>query len=137
MALTNAERQRRYRQKLKSRASGEAAGEVVRNLVDRTIEALWSARARGGTSRLAATVPDTLSLDEFRGYLARQPDALLTACRTCLTEPDTIAPDEHRLIASVVDVAAALNLAPGHGQGLAQERVAPPKAVPVLVASQG
>jgi hypothetical protein len=44
MALTNAERQRRYRQKLKARASGEAAGDLVRAMVERAIAVLWRMR---------------------------------------------------------------------------------------------
>ena len=50
--MTNAERQRRYRQKLKARASGDAVADQVRGAMDRAIDALWAYHERPAPSGL-------------------------------------------------------------------------------------
>ncbi|NMN06311.1 hypothetical protein FHT19_003504 [Novosphingobium sp. SG919] len=118
MALTNAERQRRYRQKLKARASGEAAGDLVRAMVERAIGVLWRIQA-------AASPEDALivtgqsdanahvhSLAEFRANLARHPASLLALCRATLNHGVALLPEERALLASLLEIEAALRLAP-------------------------
>jgi hypothetical protein len=53
MAMTNAERQRRYRQKLKARASGDALGDRVREASDRAVAALWAFHERPARAAFA------------------------------------------------------------------------------------
>jgi hypothetical protein len=93
MALTNAERQRRYRQKLKARASGEAAGDLVRAMVERAIAVLWRMRAEASPEdalidpgQAPASTAQT-TLDAFRAGLA----AIQPACWRCADQPCTAA----------------------------------------------
>ena len=46
--LSNAERQRRWRERLKVRASGAAVADHARDAVARAIEALWAYHERPG-----------------------------------------------------------------------------------------
>ncbi|MBB3356811.1 MULTISPECIES: hypothetical protein [unclassified Novosphingobium] len=118
MALTNAERQRRYRQKLKARASGEAAGDLVRAMVDRAVAVLWRVRAAaapedalivpaGSPADLPTTPP---SLDAFRATLARHPASLLALCRTTLQRSQALGLEERALLCSLLEIEAALRL---------------------------
>jgi len=114
MALTNAERQRRYRQKLKARASGEAAGELVRAMVDRAIAVLWRTQAAASPENALivpgfGTEPAAIQpLDAFRASLGRHPAGFLPMCRATLQGGHDLAEDERALLANLLDVEAAL-----------------------------
>lgn len=118
MALTNAERQRRYRQKLKARASGEAAGDLVRAMVERAIAVLWRMRAEASPEdalidpgQAPASTAQT-TLDAFRAGLARHPASLLALCRSTLHGGAALRPEDRTLLSSLLEIEAALRLSP-------------------------
>lgn len=113
MALSNAERQRRYRQKLKARASGEAAGDLVRAMAERATATLWAL----GTHHLqgpesAGAPPHAFAQDfaQFRAGLASQPHALIEACRQALAARLPLDAQDRHLLANLLEIDAALRL---------------------------
>ena len=113
MAMTNAERQRRYRQRLKARASGAALPEQARDAVERAIEALWAFHERPSPQGLCwAEIDGCTTLDQYRSDLERNPGNLIQACRAFLPEFVGLTPDEAHAVAMVIALADALRLAP-------------------------
>lgn len=113
MAMTNAERQRRYRQRLKARASGEAAGELARMAVERAIAALWAFHERPSPTGIAwGEIDGCRTLAHYRSELERNPGNLLQACRAFLPDFAGLTPGEARAIATVIEMADAIRLAP-------------------------
>lgn len=113
MPLSNAERQRRYRQRLKARASGAAIVHQARAAVERAIRALWAYHQRPSPTGVAwAEIDGCHTLDQYRSELERSPVNLLQACRAFLPGFEGLTPDEARTIADVIMVADALRLAP-------------------------
>ena len=111
MAMSNAERQRRYRQKLKSRASGDALGDRVRDAAERAVLALWAFHERPAPGGLHwSDIDGCTSLEIYRAELQRAPGNLLQACRAFLPDFDGLTDDEARAIRTVIDVADALRL---------------------------
>ena len=113
MALTNAERQRRYRQKLKALASGGAIGTQARAATERAIAALWAFHERpapGGM--LWAQIDGCTTLSQYRSELERNPGNLIQACRAFVPEFDGLTQTEALALAAVIDIADALRLAP-------------------------
>lgn len=120
MAMTNAERQRRYRQKLKARASGDAIGDQARDAVERAILALWAFHERPGPNAMNwAEIDGCHTLDQYRSELERSPGNLIQACRAFLPDFAGLTPDEARAVATVVEIADALRLAPRRAVALA------------------
>lgn len=112
MPLSNAERQRRYREKLKARASGASVVEQVRIAVERAIQSLWAYHERPGPSGMDwGQIDGCRTIGEYRSELERSPANLLQACRAF--EPDfaglTLA--EARAVADVIEIADALRMA--------------------------
>ncbi len=113
MAMTNAERQRRYRQRLKARASGAALPEQARDAVERAIAALWAFHQRPSPQGLNwADIDGCTTLDQYRSELERNPANLLQACRAFLPDFIGLQPDEAHAVATVIALADALRLAP-------------------------
>lgn len=113
MALSNAERQRRYRQRLKARASGEAPGPIARAAIDRAIEALWAFHERPTPTGLRwADVDGCETIEQYRSELERLPGNFLQACRAFLPDFAGLTPQEARAIAGVIEMADAIRLAP-------------------------
>lgn len=113
MALTNAERQRRYRQKLKVRASPDGVGQQARMAVERAIQALWSFRQRPGPGGIDwAVIDGCQTLEQYRSELERSPGNLIQAVRAFLPDFAGLTPDEARAIAVVIELSDALRLAP-------------------------
>lgn len=113
MALSNAERQRRYRQRLKARASGDDAGTVARAAVDRAVAALWAFHERPTPTGLRwSDVDGCHTIEQYRSELERQPGNFLQACRAFLPDFEGLAPTEARAIAAIVEMADAVRLAP-------------------------
>lgn len=117
MALSNAERQRRYRQKLKARASGEAAGDLVRTMAERAATALWTLekhRSGGPESVGSGTPPRAIAQDfaqdfaQFRAGLASHPRALIEACQQALATRLPLDTQDRHLLASLLEIDAAL-----------------------------
>lgn len=122
MPLTNAERQRRYRQRLKARASGDAVVEQARIAVERAVLALWAYHERPSSAGVAwSAIDGCRTLDEYRSELERSPSNLLQACRAFLPGFEGLTLDEARAVADVIELAEALRLAPAG-------RIFPPQA---------
>jgi len=112
MALSNAERQRRYRQKLKARAAGDALADRVREAAERAVLALWAFHERPSPTGLCwADVDGCTSLEVYRAELQRVPDLLVQTCRAFLPDCDGLLADEAAAIRMVVAIADALHLA--------------------------
>lgn len=112
MPLTNAERQRRYRQRLRAKAAGANVVEQVRITVERAIHALWSYHERPGPGGVAwANIDGCHTLDQYRSELERSPANLIQACRAFLPGFEGLTPDEARTVADVIEIADALRLA--------------------------
>jgi hypothetical protein len=112
MAMSNAQRQRRYRQKLKARASGDALGDRVREAVERAVAALWAFHERPAPSGMRwADIDGCTSLEVYRSELQRSPSNLLQACRAFLPDFEGLTDSEARSIQTVIDIADALRLA--------------------------
>jgi hypothetical protein len=112
MAMSNAERQRRYRQKLKARASGDALGDRARDAAERAVAALWAFHERPAPSGLRwGDIDGCTSLEDYRSELQRSPNNLLQACRAFLPDLEGLTEDEARAIQTVIDIADALRLA--------------------------
>jgi hypothetical protein len=113
MALSNAERQRRYRQNLKARASGDAIGRQARLAVEHAIAALWAFHQRPAPGGMAwAQIDGCATLDQYRSELERSPGNLIQACRAFVPDFDGLTPDEAKAIVAVIEMADALRLAP-------------------------
>lgn len=113
MALSNAERQRRYRQKLKARASGDALGDRARDAAERAVLALWAFHERPAPSGLRwSDIDGCTTLELYRSELQRSAHNLVQACRAFLPDYDGLTPEEARAIATVIAIADALRLAP-------------------------
>jgi len=113
MALSNAERQRRYRQKLKSRASLDAVGEQARAAVERAVQALWAFHQRPGPGGVDwAAIDGCTTLAQYRSELERSPGNLVQAARAFLPDFDGLSHEEARAVAVVIALSDALRLAP-------------------------
>lgn len=125
MAMTNAERQRRYRQKLKARASGDAVADQVRGAIDRAIDALWAYHERPAPSGLRwSDIDGCTTLAEYRLELEDAPGALLTACRAFLPDFDGLNREEAIAVSAVIEIAEIIGaIAP-------QPRTLPEEALP-------
>lgn len=113
MPLTNAERQRRYRQRLKARAAGDAVVEQARTAVERAVLALWSYHERPAASGVAwSAIDGCRTLGEYRSELERSPNNLLQACRAFHPGFEGLTWEEARAVADVIELAEALRLMP-------------------------
>ena len=112
MAMSNAERQRRYRKKLKSRAAGDALGERTRDAVDRAIGALWAYHERPAPGGMRwSDIDGCTTIGFYRAELQRSPTNLVQACRAFLPDYEGLTDDEARAIQTVIAIADALRLA--------------------------
>jgi hypothetical protein len=113
MALTNAERQRRYRQKLKARASPDGLGELARLAVERAVQALWAFHQRPGPGGIDwATIDGCATLAQYRSELERSPGNLVQAVRAFLPDFAGLTLAEARAVAVVIELSDALRMAP-------------------------
>lgn len=113
MALSNAERQRRYRQKLKARASPDGLGELARAAVERAVQALWAFHQRPGPGGIDwAQIDGCTTLAQYRSELERSPGNLVQAVRAFLPEFAGLTPEEARAVAVVIELSDALRMAP-------------------------
>lgn len=125
--MSNAERQRRYRQRLKARASGEAVAEQARHAVERAIAALWAFHERPAPGGLSwAEIDGCQTFAQYRSELERAPGNLLQACRAFLPDFGGLALDEARAVATLIELADVLRLSPPRPMKL-------PRPVPAVV----
>jgi len=109
--MSNADRQRRYRQKLKARASGDALGDRVRDAVERAVAALWAFHQRPAPGGIRwSDIDGCTSAELYRAELQRGTGNLLQACRAFLPDFEGLNEDETHAIAMVLEVADALRL---------------------------
>jgi hypothetical protein len=114
MAMSNADRQRRYRQKLKARASGDALGDRVRDAVERAVAALWAFHERPAPGGIRwSDIDGCTNAELYRAELQRGTGNLMQACRAFMPDFEGLTDDEIRAIATVVEVADALRLTHG------------------------
>ncbi|MGE8132949.1 hypothetical protein ACQKO5_05010 [Novosphingobium subterraneum] len=112
MPLSNAERQRRYRQRLKARASGAAVVGQAQMAVERAIQALWSYHERPSPSGIAwSEIDGCHSLEAYRSELERSPANLLQTCRAFLPDFSGLTVAEAAAVAEVIALADVLRLA--------------------------
>lgn len=110
--MSNAERQARYRERLKARASLHAAGERTCEAVDEAIASIWSFFNRPGPSgNLWADIEGCETLADYRATLAEDPEGLVNICRDLTTYSVGLEAEEARAIQLIVDIADALSLA--------------------------
>ncbi|EGD58157.1 hypothetical protein Y88_0209 [Novosphingobium nitrogenifigens DSM 19370] len=113
MAMTNAERQRRYRQKLKARASGDALGDRVREASDRAVAALWAFHERPAPGGVRwSDIDGCTTLDDYLAELQRSPGNLVEACYAFVPDFEGLTEEEARAIRAIIDIADAVQLAP-------------------------
>jgi hypothetical protein len=113
MALPNAEWQRRYRQHMKARASSDAAGHHARAAAERAVQALWAFHQRPGPGGIDwSAIDGCTTLAAYRSELERSPGNLIEAARAFLPDFAGLTPGEARAIATIIEVADALRLAP-------------------------
>ena len=118
MAMSNADRQRRYRQKLKARASGDALGDRVREAVERAIAALWSFHERPAPGGMRwSDIDGCTNAEMYRAELQRGTGNLLQACRAFLPDFEGLNDDEARAIQTIIEISDALRLATPPGSG--------------------
>lgn len=111
MSLSNAERQRRYRQRLRAKAAGANVVEQVRITVERAVLALWAYHERPGPGGVQwSSIDGCHTLGQYRSELERSPANLLQACRAFLPGFEGLMPDEARTVADVIEIADALRL---------------------------
>lgn len=112
MAMTNADRQRRYRQKLRSLASGDALGDRVNEAVERAVAALWSFHERPAPGGVCwAEIDGCTTMALYRAELQRSPGNLVQAARAFVPQFDGLTPDEARALRTIIEIADALRLA--------------------------
>lgn len=113
MALSNAERQRRYRQKLKMRASPDGVGDLARAAVERAVHALWAFHQRPGPGGIDwAAIDGCTTMADYRSELERSPGNLIQTARAFLPDFEGLTADEARAVAVVIEISDALRLAP-------------------------
>ncbi len=114
MALTNAERQRRYRRKLKALASSDALGVRVRDAAEAAIAALWAFHERPAPSGLRwADVDGCTSIAHYRAELERSGGNLVEAARAFLPDFAGLTDGEARALRTIIAIADALQLNTG------------------------
>ncbi|MFY7835636.1 MAG: hypothetical protein ACOVQ0_05055 [Novosphingobium sp.] len=112
MPLSNAERQRRYRQRLRAKAAGANVVEQARIAVERAVLALWAYHERPGPGGVQwCNIDGCHTLDQYRSELERSPANLIQACRAFFPGFEGLTPDEARTVADVIEIADALRLA--------------------------
>ncbi|WP_374531189.1 hypothetical protein [Novosphingobium sp.] len=113
MALSNAERQARYRARLKERAAPEALVPRVVDAADAAVAALWSFFSRpmpGGG--LWADTEGCANLAEYRALLASEPGSLLRSCREVTSFGAGLLPHEADALRQLIALSEALLLTP-------------------------
>lgn len=117
MALSNAERQARYRARMKARANGDAVLDHVGNAVDEAVDALWAFFNRPGPG--GGEWDDIIgcaTLADYRALLARDPAALVDACRGIAWLGEGLSEQEAAAIRRVLGIADRLALKPQAAQ---------------------
>lgn len=114
MALSNAERQARYRARQKARANGADLVELVDKAVDEAVDALWSFFSRPGPGGEEwGDIAGCATRSDYRDLLARAPAGLTETCRGIAWLGEGLEEAEAAAIARLVAIANAVELRPG------------------------
>ena len=110
MVLSNAERQARYRKRLKERASLDALGDRVRDAMDAALASMWGHYQRNAAEGdIYADVDGIDDFDQFRdSFTERQ--SFVDACREWVRDPVDMTEEEIAPLKLVVEIADAINL---------------------------
>lgn len=109
--LSNAERQRRWRARLKARASGAAVADHARDVVARAILALWTYHERPGPGGTRwAEIDGCRTIEDYVLDLAADERGLVAAARAFLPGFEGLTPEEARAIAALIDLADVIAL---------------------------
>lgn len=113
MALTNAERQARYRARQKARAAGGDLTGLVDKAVEEAVDALWSFFNRPGPGGEAwADIAGCATRADYRALLARNPAGLVETCRGIAWLGEGLDEVEAAAIARLIAIADAVELRP-------------------------
>ncbi|GAC1408390.1 MAG: hypothetical protein NVSMB69_09700 [Novosphingobium sp.] len=100
--LSNSERQRRWRERLKAKASGAAVTEHARDVVARAIMALWDYHERPGPAGTRwAEIDGCQTIEDYVFDLASEERGLVCAARAFLPGYEGLTPEEARAIAAL------------------------------------
>jgi len=98
---------------MKARASSDAAGQHARAAAERAVQALWAFHQRPGPGGIDwSAIDGCTTLAAYRSELERSPGNLIEAARAFLPDFAGLTPGEARAIATIIEVADALRLAP-------------------------
>lgn len=111
MALTNAERQARYRARQKARASAVDIVQLVAKSVEEAVDALWNFFNRPGPGgELWDDIAGCASREDYRALLARAPSGLVEACRGIAWLGEGLQDEEAAAIARLIVIADLVEL---------------------------
>lgn len=112
MALTNAERQARYRARMKAHAAGAGLMNHVDKAVDEAAEALWAFFNRPDPDGQPwADIDGCAGIEDYRAGLTGQ---LLATCRALLWNGEGLEPHERAAIAKLIEIADRLEMKRPH-----------------------
>ena len=124
--LSNAERQRRWRARLKAKASGAAVADHARDVAARAILALWAYHERPGPSGTRwAEIDGCRTIEEYVLDLATEDRGLVSAARAFLPGFEGLMPEEARAIAALIDLADVIALRDTCNEGVLGRLLAP------------
>ena len=124
--LSNAERQRRWRERLKAKASGAAVADHARDVVARAILALWTYHERPGPGGTRwAEIDGCRTIEDYVLDLAAEERGLVSAARAFLPGFEGLMPEEARAIAMLIDLADVIALRDTCDEGLLGRLLAP------------
>jgi len=125
--LSNAERQRRWRERLKAKASGAAVTDHARDVVAHAIAALWAYHERPGPGGTRwAEIDGCRTIEDYVADLAAEESGLIAAARAFLPAFEGLTPEEARAITALIDLADVLALRGERGQGVLARLLAAP-----------
>lgn len=108
--MSNAERQKLHRQRLRERASIDNVGLQVKAAVDRAIGALWSSLSRpDAEGRMDGSLDGVSTVDDLRRELA-DTTTLITWSRDQLRYPDDLTSEEIKALSAVVEIGDEIEL---------------------------
>ena len=124
--LSNAERQRRWRERLKAKASGAAVADHARDVVARAILALWTYHERPGPGGTRwAEIDGCRTIEDYVLDLAAEERGLVAAAHAFLPGFEGLMPEEARAIAALIDLADVIALRDARDEGLLGRLLAP------------
>ena len=109
--LSNSERQRRWRERLKAKASGAAVADHARDVVADTVRALWAYHERPGHGGLRwSEIDGCRTIEDYVFDLAADERGLIAAARAFWPGFEGLTPEEARAIVALIELADVLAL---------------------------